>query len=95
MVRDPTSRHKDLASYRAPISGRTGEAELFQPRFRTLVVPETVPHPVTGEDRLDMLAFDLLGDPQGFWRLADLNRAYDPARLLEPGGSLRAPRRPR
>jgi hypothetical protein len=93
MAKDPNSRHKDLATYRVPVAGRQATVDLFQPRFRPLVPPETIAQPVTGRDRLDTLAFELTGDAQGFWRLADLNRAYDPTNLLLPGRSIRAPRR--
>ena len=93
MAKDPTSRHKDLGSYRVPMAERTGSADLYQPRFRPAVSSLTIPHVVAGQDRLDTLAFDLAGDAGAFWRLADLNRAYDATTLLEPGRIIRAPRR--
>ena len=93
MTKDSTSRHKDLSTFRVPIAGRSGSADLYQPRFRPAVLPPTIPHAVTGQDRLDSLAFDLTGEATAFWRLADLNRTYDATTLLEPGRTIRAPRR--
>jgi hypothetical protein len=41
-------------------------------------------------DRLDNVAAALMGDPQAFWRIADANRAMDPAALTAtPGQTLR------
>ncbi len=43
-------------------------------------------HRVTQGDRLDNLAARYLGDPELYWRLADVNRALRPDDLLEPLG---------
>lgn len=50
---------------------------------------ETARRPVTGGDRLDLLAAELIGDPRAFWRLTDANLAILPRALLEPGRVLR------
>ena len=42
-------------------------------------------------DRLDNLAWSLLGDPELYWRLCDGNRALTPAELEVVGRSLRIP----
>ncbi|MEQ1955824.1 hypothetical protein [Mesorhizobium sp. CN2-181] len=95
MIKNRNSRHNGLATYRVPIPGRDGTADICQPRFRPTVLPETVTQAISAQDRLDTLASALTGDPQGFWRLADLNRSYDPASLLDPGRTIRVPRRVR
>ena len=47
-------------------------------------------HTVVAGDRLDLLASRYLGDPEQFWRLADANRAVEPAELTaETGCKLR------
>jgi nucleoid-associated protein YgaU len=49
-------------------------------------------HVVAQGDRLDLLAFRFYGDPEQFWRLCDVNRALDPADLVdEPGRRLVVP----
>ncbi len=41
-------------------------------------------------DRLDNVSAALMGDPLAFWRIADANRAMDPAALTTiPGSTLR------
>lgn len=38
-------------------------------------------HAVVGGDRLDLIAYTALGDPQLWWQLADANYCIDPAAL--------------
>jgi hypothetical protein len=38
-------------------------------------------HVVSQGERLDTIAFQYLGDPEQFWRIADANRAMHPADL--------------
>jgi hypothetical protein len=45
-------------------------------RFETLAL-----HPVAAGERLDNITAAYLDDPEQFWRLADANRALDPAEL--------------
>jgi hypothetical protein len=41
---------------------------------------------ITAGDRLDIIAFRLLGDPEQFWRVCDANEAMHPYDLTsEPG----------
>ncbi len=47
--------------------------------------------PVQAGDRFDLVAARTLGDSQAFWRLADANRAMDPAELEAPGRRLVVP----
>lgn len=41
---------------------------------------------ITAGDRLDVIAFRILGDPELFWRICDANEAMHPVELIsEPG----------
>lgn len=69
-----------------PIARRTGPDGVAQPYLRRRFLPEPVAQPigsfVTSEgDRIDRIAAATLGDPLLWWRLADTNRAFDPADL--------------
>lgn len=45
---------------------------------------------VTQGDRLDLIAYRTLGDPEQFWRVCDANNAMNPVELTEePGRRLR------
>lgn len=47
-------------------------------------------HVVAAGDRLDLLAFRYLGDPEQWWRIADAHPALDPDELTAtPGRRLR------
>lgn len=48
-------------------------------------------YPVAEGDRLDNVAFKLLGDPELFWRLCDANRAVRPDELQQVGRALAVP----
>lgn len=39
-------------------------------------------YPLTPADRLDLIAYRYLGDPEQFWRLADANAAMNPPDLI-------------
>ncbi|HEV8549260.1 MAG TPA: baseplate wedge protein 53 [Polyangiaceae bacterium] len=43
-------------------------------------------HVVQGGERPDVLAAQLLGDPELYWRLADANRVIDPFELSDTPG---------
>ncbi len=64
-------------------------------RFKTtrfIVEPiALVGHRVTGEERLDHIAWEHFRDPERFWRICDANRALWPPDLLEEGAILRIP----
>ena len=56
----------------------------------TDVLPTLAQHLVVAGDRPDLLAQFYYGDPLLAWRIADVNRAQDPAELVEhPGRVLR------
>lgn len=72
-----------------PIARRTGPDGVAQPYLRRRFLPEPVAQPLgshlTAEgDRIDRIAAATLGDPLLWWRLADTNRAFDPADLTVP-----------
>ena len=46
-------------------------------------------HRVTEGERADLIAATELGDPEGFWRIADANDAMRPDDLATPGRILR------
>ena len=90
---EPTSRYHGIetAEY------RTARGRLVRyVRRRFLLQPDALPLlvevTVTEGDRLDLIAARTLGDPEGFWRIADANDAMDPLDLTaEPGRVLRVP----
>ena len=54
----------------------------------TLLVEVTV----TQGDRLDLIAYNTLGDPEQFWRICDANNAMNPVELTaEAGKTVRVP----
>jgi hypothetical protein len=46
---------------------------------------------VAQSDRLDLITYRTLGDPEAFWRVADANNAMNPTELEQPGVTLRIP----
>jgi hypothetical protein len=82
-----TSRYSNIAlkKYVAP-DGRNIAylARRFVPppeRFTTLLE-----HVVSGGERLDQIAAQLIGDSEQFWRIADANNAMQPDDLTRPPG---------
>ena len=68
-------------------------------RQRPYVVLRTFPppaptqqqHEFAEQDRLDLVAWRFLGDPEQFWRLCDANGTLQPATLEIVGRRLRIP----
>jgi hypothetical protein len=85
-----TSRYQGIptAVYELP-DGRkaTYARRRFLPRPEDLA--QIGSHEVRVGERLDTIAFDVFGDPEQFWRIADANRALDLADLLTVGLRLR------
>jgi hypothetical protein len=54
-------------------------------------LPLLVEVTVTEGDRLDLITYRTLGDPEAFWRVADANNGMNPTELEQPGGTLRVP----
>lgn len=86
-----TSRYYNLAerSYTTP-DGRVilYKERRFLPQGKDL--PLLVEVTVGQSDRLDLIAYRTLGQPELFWRVCDANDAMDPFLLTaEPGRKLR------
>jgi nucleoid-associated protein YgaU len=82
-----------VPTYRVGDAARGG-AELYQPRLRDQPAEAATRHTVAASDRLDLLSWTYLGDPYQYWRIADANPDADLEEILEPGRSLRIPRKP-
>lgn len=55
-------------------------------------VAGTLPYRVQPDDRPDLIAYKVAGDPELFWRLCDANRVMRPDELTaEPGRMLKLP----
>jgi hypothetical protein len=90
---DETSRYHGLetAVHTMP-DGREVRYVLrrFLPQGSKLTVLAEVT--VTEGDRLDLIAYRTLGNPEAFWRVCDANDAMRPDELTEePGRTLRVP----
>jgi hypothetical protein len=65
-----------------------GGREIAYKRLRMLPAPRGVQaHTVADGDRLDLVAFRYLGDPELFWRICDANLAMRPEELTAVPGS--------
>lgn len=88
---ESTSRYHDLSERRfVTADGRVivYKERRFLPQGKTL--PLLVEVTVEQSDRLDLIAYRTLGQPELFWRVCDANDAMDPFRLTaEPGRKLR------
>lgn len=86
----PTSRYATVGTAQLTIGGRS----VNYLRRRLLPPPESLAatgsYLVRAGDRADVVSWRVYGDPELFWRLADGNRAMDPAELTAtPGRVLR------
>lgn len=68
------------------VASRTGTDGVTRRYLRRRFIPEPVApeigaHRVSEGDRIDRIAAASLGDPAFWWRIADTNRAFDPADL--------------
>ena len=82
------SRYAGAGTAVIRIDGR--EVTYLRTRFITPPVGGYA-HTVTGDERLDIIAYRYYGDPARFWRIADANDAMDPEELLELGRTLVIP----
>jgi hypothetical protein len=88
---ETTSRYYNLAnrSYEA----KDGHAILYKERRflpQGMNLPLLVEVTVEQSDRLDLIAYRTLGNPELFWRVCDANDAMDPFALTaSPGRKLR------
>ena len=85
-----TSRYYDLesATFITP-DGRkmTYKRRRFLPHGENMPLLAEVT-PIQG-DRLDLITFRTLGEPELFWRICDANNAMNPEDLIEPGKIIR------
>ena len=89
---DPNSRYYTIetATYvSADGQSITYKRRRFLPQGEDL--PLLVEVTVTEGDRLDLITYRTLGDPEAFWRAADANNGMNPTELEQPGGTLRVP----
>lgn len=88
---ETTSRYYNLATLSH--TAKDGRAVLYKerrflPQGKNL--PILVEVTVEQSDRLDLIAYRTLGNPELFWRVCDANDAMDPFFLTaEPGRKLR------
>ncbi len=85
------SRYSSIA--KTTITMQNGENIAYM-RRRFIPDPEILEQigevEVTGNERLDLLAARTFGQAELHWRIADANRAFDPADLIaEPGKKLK------
>ncbi len=79
---EPTSRYYNLktAQFTTPDGRRIAyKRRRFLPQGRNMPIAEEVM--VKDEDRLDLITFDTLGDPEQFWQIGDANNAMNPEEL--------------
>jgi nucleoid-associated protein YgaU len=79
----PTSRYYGLATAILHVSEDREIVYLrrrFVPQAERFALLEE--HVVVAGDRLDNVTARYLGDPEQFWRIADANRAMQPAELV-------------
>ena len=84
------SRYETVAD--AETTGRNGRTVRYK-RMRFIpAVAGTLGYRVREDERPDLVAYRVLGDPEQFWRLADVNRTMRPVELTEePGRRIRVP----
>src|SRR5262245_29024624 len=85
MTPAPTSRYAGVPTAQLTLAdGRT--VAYFRRRFLPRLDPDApvIEHTVRAGDRLDGLAARYLGDPELFWKIADVNRALNPDDLVPP-----------
>jgi hypothetical protein len=89
---EPNSRYYSLATaaYLTPDGYQIAyQRRRFLPRGEDL--PLLVEVSVADGDRLDLITYRTLGDPEAFWRVADANNTMNPTELEQPGVRLRVP----
>ena len=84
------SRYEYVAD--TEIEGPEGRTIRYK-RMRFIpVVRGTLTAVVIDGDRTDLLTYRAIGDPEQFWRLADVNQVRSPADLtVAPGGRVAVP----
>ena len=83
-----TSRYYDLEQQKFEDSGGrtiTYVKRRFLPQGQAIPILEEVI--ITEGDRLDLITYRTLGDPEQFWQICDANNAMNPVELTEDLGS--------
>jgi hypothetical protein len=82
----PTSRYYGIPI--ATLSGPNGVIEIYLTRRFLPPIPSGPfqHHRVMQGERLDHIAFRSLGDPEQFWRIADVNTEMDASQLTAKAG---------
>lgn len=79
------SRYESIAD--AEIEGTDGRVLRYK-RMRFIPLQSgALTDVVVDGDRPDLLAYRALGDPEQFWRLADVNQVRSPAELTAAAGT--------
>jgi hypothetical protein len=87
---DPTSRYNALAN--RAYTTREGHQIVYKERRflpKGSTQPLLVEITVGPSDRLDLIAWRSLGQPELFWRVCDANDVMNPADATAPGRTLR------
>jgi nucleoid-associated protein YgaU len=83
------SRYANAGTYQA-VDAAGRKVTALKPRL----IPPTPAgylHTVTGDERLDLIAYKFYRNPEKFWLIADANTEMDPEDLLDPGRQLPIP----
>jgi hypothetical protein len=88
---DPGSRYHGVPSAELTISDGSGGERVVRYLQRRFLPPldrllTMVEHRTAQGDRLDNLSTRYLGDPLGYWRIADANLELQPERLTDEAG---------
>jgi hypothetical protein len=79
----PSSRYAKIETVETTASGGRPVTAV---KLRRLPQTEGVPHTVEDRDRLDILAFERLGDATRFWSIADANTELEAESLTDGAG---------
>ena len=88
----PSSRYASLATEKLTTGGTTVNyvSRRFLPRAESMQIQSQVN--VAPDDRIDLISWRTLGDPEIFWRVCDANNAMYPLSLTTtPGRTLNIP----
>jgi hypothetical protein len=85
---EPTSRYRGVPMAVYQPRPRDPKRAYVKRRFiaPAAALSSAVRHVVTQGERPDLLAFQYLGDPLLYWRIADVNAVIDPHELTDTPG---------
>jgi len=79
----PSSRYAKLDTVETTAAGGRKVTAI---KLRRLPQVDGTPHTVAERDRLDILAFEQLGDATRFWSIADANQELEAEKLADTAG---------